>query len=45
MSSQRYSPEFKEEAAQIDAPPLDALPDLIPAIMGCWRALVADFEG
>lgn len=32
------------QAAQIDAEPLDALPDLIPALVECWRALAADFE-
>ena len=33
------------KAAQIDAEPLDALPDLIPVLVERWRALVADFEG
>ncbi len=33
------------KAAQIDAEPLDALPDLIPVLVERWRALVNDFEG
>jgi len=32
------------KAAQIDVIPLDALPDLVPALVERWRALVADFE-
>ena len=36
---------FRPEAARFDAGPLDALPDLVPALMDRWRALVDDFEG
>jgi hypothetical protein len=33
------------KAAQIDTEPLDALPDLVPALVERWCTLVADFEG
>ena len=33
------------QADQIEREPLDSLPDLIPALVEHWRALVEDFEG
>ncbi|MCH7502753.1 MAG: hypothetical protein IIA10_05300 [Proteobacteria bacterium] len=45
LEAEKQDAEDRLRAAQIDAEPLDALPDLVPALVERWRALVADFEG
>jgi len=45
LEAKKHSATERLEAARIDAAPVAALPDLIPALMERWRALVADFEG
>ncbi len=45
LETDKRDAEKRLEAARIDAGPLDALPDLVPALMDRWRALVDDFEG
>ena len=45
LEADKLDGEDRLRAAQIDAVPLDALSDLVPALVERWRALVADFEG
>ena len=45
LEGEKRSAVDRLEAAQIDAEPLDALPDLVPVLVDRWRALVTDFEG
>ena len=45
LEAEKQDAEERLQAARIEVNPLDALPDLVPACMERWRALVADFEG
>ena len=45
LEAEKQNADERLKAAQIDVAPLDALPDLVPALVERWRALVADFEG
>ena len=45
LEAEKQNADERLKAAQIDVAPLDALPDLVPALVERWRALLADFEG
>ena len=44
LGKEKQNAVMRLEAAQVDAEPLDALPDLVLALMERWRARVANME-